>query len=336
MAQGTPQIEEIRRILRDFASLDIESDLIRTEDLGKSLDFSKFKGTFHDFKNFAAASSEMAWDALPEVLQGDVLQGLQALKHRVDRMQSFSSESGNPSARRDALAQEFYQSFRQTLREMSPFLAYVFRSSFDFSDYRSSTDDLLATLRDQAEHLGHEVEVTRQQADSALSAIREAAAEQGVSQEAAVFKEAAERYEQSATTWLRRAVGAGVVTVGAAFGLFWLWTTEGQITDSDILQLVLIKAAVLAVLTYATATAVRFYRSNSHLAVVNRHREDALRTFRSFVEGSDSPETKDQVLLAAARAAFGQTPTGLVSEKGDGGSVLEVLAGIANNMGRRP
>ena len=68
---------------------------------------------------------------------------------------------------------------------------------------------------------------------------------------------------------------------------------------------------------------------------VNRHREDALRTFRSFVEGTESPDTKDQVLLAAARAAFGQVPTGLVTDKGDGASVLEVLSGIGSNLTRR-
>ena len=120
-----------------------------------------------------------------------------------------------------------------------------------------------------------------------------------------------------------------------AFLLLWKWSTEGNISDADVLQLVLAKTAALGVGSYLTFTAMRTYRSNAHLAAVNRHRDDALRTFQSFVEGTDSPDTKDQVLLAAARAAFGQTPTGLVSEKGDGGSMLEVLASIANNMGRR-
>ena len=127
----------------------------------------------------------------------------------------------------------------------------------------------------------------------------------------------------------------GLVTIGAGFAIVLLWRINGQISDAGILQIVLAKAAVLAVLVYGTVTAVRLYRSNAHLAAVNRHREDALRTFRSFVEGTDTPDTTDQVLLAAARAAFGQVPTGLVTEKADGASVLEVLGGIGSNLTRR-
>ena len=73
----------------------------------------------------------------------------------------------------------------------------------------------------------------------------------------------------------------------------------------SVLQLILAKAVALAVLSYATVTAVRLFRSNAHLAA-GIDREDALRTFMTFVEGTDSP----RVLLAATHAAFGQTETG--------------------------
>ena len=149
------------------------------------------------------------------------------------------------------------------------------------------------------------------------------------------FREAANRYVASAQRWLWAAVFMGVATIAAGLVIALAWGLDGQISNAGVLQIVLAKAAVLAVLVYATVTAVKMYRSNAHLAAVNRHREDALRTFRSFVEGTETDETKDQVLLAAARAAFGQVPTGLVTEKGDGASVLEVLGGIGSNLTRR-
>ena len=165
--------------------------------------------------------------------------------------------------------------------------------------------------------------------------MRSASREVGADQEAETFGAAAKRYEQNSRKWLGWFLFAGTLTIVAAALLFLVWVRDGQLTDADILQFVLAKVAILGVLTYGTVFSVRLYRSNAHLAAVNRHRQDALLTFRAFVEGTADQETKDQVLLAAARAAFGQTPTGLVSDKGDTGSVLEILAGIANNIGRR-
>ncbi len=76
------------------------------------------------------------------------------------------------------------------------------------------------------------------------------------------------------------------------------------------------------------------FRSNSHLEVVNRHREDALRTFRAFVEGTDAEDTRSQVLLLAAHAAFAHTPTGLISDKAEGNTTVEVLDRLGSNLAR--
>ncbi len=238
-------------------------------------------------------------------------------------------------AERNNRGQRVESGFDDLRRQAIPLVGYLSWKDLRIEEIRENLDSVADASRAEARELTSEIERIKVEAESALSTIREAAAEQGVTQEAATFREAANRYSATSTRWLWTSVFAALVTIGAAFGLVLAWATDGQITDAEVLQLVLVKAAMLAVLTYGTITAVRLYRSNVHLAAVNRHREDALRTFRSFVEGTESPETKDQVLLAAARAAFGQTSTGLISEKGDSANMLEVLAGIANNVGRR-
>ena len=137
-----------------------------------------------------------------------------------------------------------------------------------------------------------------------------------------------------AKTWFWRTIVVGVATIVAAFVLVIAWDANGNLSDASVLQIVLAKAIVLSVGFYFTVNSVRFYRSSSHLAVVNRHREVSLRTFRAFAEGAgDDQETKSKVLLEATHAAFGQVPTGLASGS-DGTNVLEVLDGATGVLRR--
>ena len=125
----------------------------------------------------------------------------------------------------------------------------------------------------------------------------------------------------------RRTILSGVLTVGLVLAVVYFWGVQGGISEANVLQVVLAKAVVLAVGLYFTFGAGRIYRANAHLAVVNRHREDSLKTFRAFVAGAgDDQETKSKLLLEAAHAAFGQVPTGLAPTK-EGGNTLEVLDG---------
>ena len=168
-----------------------------------------------------------------------------------------------------------------------------------------------------------------------LESVRDTAAEKGVSQEADQFRKASEKYNRLSSQWLKRALIAGVATVVFALVVVFAWDVNGEIKDASAVQAILAKAAALTVLSYATITCVRLYRSNAHLAAVNQHREDALRTFQTFVDGATDPEVKDKVLLAAANAAFGQTATGLIGERGDGGNTVEVVEGLLGSNIRR-
>ena len=187
---------------------------------------------------------------------------------------------------------------------------------------------MIADASQSINQLSSEIQGAKSEAERALSEIRAVAAEAGVSQEAGTFHEAANRYESLAKRWLWGSVGSALVTIGVGLAVVFVWNTGGEGSATALVQAVLGRAAVLAVLSFATLTAVRMYRSNSHLAVVNRHREDALKSFNAFREGTHSDDTKDKILLAAAHAAFGQTATGLISEKADGGNTLEVFEGL--------
>ena len=342
MADNAAVAQDIQTIMGEIASLDIEEELVRTQELGTALDFSEFRENFEDLQQFSREVEGMNLSLLSRSILDEILASARTIQPTLQDIMNYSPSSG--ADYRSSLMQALMTRHDSFRRLVLPFTGYLAWSSSRqerarleslISGFQSRSEQTIADLTARAEALSEEASDYRSRAEEALAAIREAAAEAGVSQEAATFHEAAERYSKTATKWLWASVAAALVTIGAAFGLVLAWAADGEITDADVLQLVLVKAAMLAVLTYGTITAVRLYRSSAHLAAVNRHREDALRTFQTFVSSTASDETKDQVLLAAARAAFGQVPTGLVTDKGDGASVLEVLAGSGGNLTRR-
>ena len=336
MTEERTPAEQITDTLGQIAALDIDRDLVRIQELGRQVNFEEYRSLFEEVLRFSSTCANLPWGMITTNQQHIVLSLSQTLQSHVEEIQKFSVVSGgNPADEKNAKASGLQSSLDTLKDHIIPFIGYLSWSSTSWENYQHELSEVVKETRETAQRLTREMEEERGQAEQILAAIRAAAAEQGVSQEAMTFREAADRYATSARRWLWAAIGAAVITVITGFVIALVWGLDGQISDAGTLQNVLARAAALAVLVYGTVTAVRLYRSNAHLAAVNRHREDALRTFRSFVEGTESPDTKDQVLLAAARAAFGQVPTGLVADKGDSASALEVLSGIGSNLTRR-
>lgn len=325
----------IESFLRSVREVDVSEDLVRNEDLGSLLNFSDCAPAFEEFQRFAADLSSLSWSKLPKETQDSVWESLLEVRQAFWDIREFSSEEQGKSER-DELANSFLTGFDKVKVKVAPFLAYLFWESGDLKDRANDLDRVITEARTTVEASLRDISDKSSAADRTLEAMRDAAGETGVTQEAKTFVKAARRYELRSLIWILMSAFLLAGTLGVAYLLVEVWETEGELKDAAVLQIVLAKAAALAVLSYATITAVRLYRSNAHLAAVNRHRADALLTFKTFLAGTESSEIKDKVLLVAANAAFGQTPTGLIGDKGDGANTLEVLDGIGGGLIRRP
>ncbi len=362
MTRDTPvptAAEDLESRLSSVAEIDIEVALIRTIKLGEDGDFSAWRNLFEELVQFAGSFSGFSWQKLSSNRLANARNHLVQVERTLEQIQGYSP-GGNRGRGQDQgdLALQLQRHFDSFKEEVVPYFGYLVLDSIDLEKHKrrlertvaegsESLDHLSAEYRQRIEHLmadangtiarfSDEIQATRSEAEAALKEARAIAAEAGVTQEAGTFREAANRYEALAKRWLWGSVGSALATVGVGILIVFFWNTIGEAntgtangpSTAAVLQAILGRAAVVAVLSYATLTAVRMYRSSSHLAVVNRHREDSLKTFRTFVEGADTEETKRQILLAAAHAAFGQTATGLIGEKADGGNTLEVLEGL--------
>ena len=194
----------------------------------------------------------------------------------------------------------------------------------------------IQSIKDQSEKLTSQLLAAKTDADNALAEIRAVAAEQGVSQQAIHFKQEAEAQETLAATWLTYTYWfAGAVGGFAVLSLFlhkidWIRPES----TAEMFQLISSKLLIFAVLGYLLLMASRNYSTHKHNAVVNRHRQNALLTYRSLVEASGGAGTEDIVLAHAASCIFSPQETGFSHGKGEAASgsrsVLELLTKSAS------
>jgi DNA phosphorothioation-dependent restriction protein DptG len=80
----------------------------------------------------------------------------------------------------------------------------------------------------------------------------------------------------------------------------------------------------------------RNYRTNKHNEILNRHRNNALKTFETFVLACRDDATRDAVLLEATKSIFDAQTSGYLTgepEKVPSGTVIEILKKVISTRG---
>jgi len=150
-----------------------------------------------------------------------------------------------------------------------------------------------------------------------LDEAKRVSAEQGVSQQAIHFKEAADGHDAKALQWRKATIG--VATGLAVYSLLTVvlhkipWVAPASTYDT--VQLAISKVLVFGVISYMLYLCARNFLSHKHNAVVNRHRQNALMTYRALVEAGQEPSGQDTVLNHAAACIFSPQPTGYAGQQ---------------------
>jgi hypothetical protein len=108
-------------------------------------------------------------------------------------------------------------------------------------------------------------------------------------------------------------------------------------SNGEMFQLITSKVLIFTVLGYMLIMAARNYTTHKHNAVVNRHRQNALLTYRALVTAAEETGTQDIVLAHAASCIFSPQDTGFSQGRGDIGtgskSVLELFTKSSGKSG---
>jgi hypothetical protein len=241
----------------------------------------------------------------------------QDVTNLIKKIRDFSIEAGDAKANCDAIKESAYRVQNDVIHHLAAHLAFTATQAADYASLEREAEGLVSRVRRDTERFEIELGKSQAEIESALNAIKQQAAEAGISQNAKYFADEAVAHGADARKWriatIWTSVAAGVVAAGF-LALSLLYTPDSA---AAAIQLVASKIIVLSVLSFAIVWTARNYRSHRHNEIVNRHRAHALSTFKTFAEGSDDQAVKEAILLAAADSAFSARSSGFDGNEGD-------------------
>lgn len=186
--------------------------------------------------------------------------------------------------------------------------------------------ELLAKLSDEASG-------TLGQMKALLAETQAAAKDAGVSGEAIHFDSEAKKFARAAWVWLALSIGWAVAVI-----LYVVFVVERELQTlpagasvGDIAKVAVPRVVIVALAWFGLAICIRNYTANQHNAVVNRHRANALSTFRAFVTGTADPDTKNAVLLQSTQCIFSPQLTGYLKGESDpqqSNQIIEIVRSV--------
>lgn len=327
-------VESLTRIQKFKAST-----LSREDDLGKQMSFA---GAVKPAETIIAVYKRIPLSALSDFTdsQLNVIQGQANADYSVfKQILDFDATAGDAAGTRTTLLANLGARRDQLFDQVWQYVAYGVARVTDTSLLETQARATIQSIQDESAKLTEELKKAKDDADAALLAIRAVASEQGVSQQAVHFKQEAENQDKLAASWLTYtykfagAVGGFAILSLVLHKLPWIKPEN----NAEALQLITSKILIFAVLGFLLIMAARNYSTHKHNSVVNRHRQNALLTYRSLVEATAGQGTEDIVLAHAASCIFSPQETGFAQGRGEGSSgsksVLELLTKGAAKSG---
>lgn len=331
--------EEI--LLRNTLSENIEvigktvpEELVQEERLGKALSFAAGVNDFRKAINLFQDLQDLDLSRIPYETLSSINNQAVKLKGLIEQINNFTPAENSPVSTRDSLVDQFRNNYHAWFTAVSPVTAYATNHGTDLEAIQSEARELVLQIHAIKEESGSESTKLLKEVNSTLEKVRMAAADVGVAQHSTHFQAEAKDYENSAKKWLYCVIGLGVAT--AAWGLcgFNITLSENQQTQSIYLIKALIsRASVLMTLLIMLFWASKNYAASRHNYVVNKHRQNALSTFETFVKAAgDDVQTKHAVLLQATQSIFSAQSTGFSGKDSDSespGKIIEIVKDVS-------
>ena len=284
-----------------------------------------------DPKSFGSVTKGRTSVELPEVVP--VIERIVSFYRRVTRgdidvmpdndRQVFSHEIANVQLALQSIENLEYQEGTQAedrLRDVyhstrSKLTPFVPPDTLDAAGSKAEIQRLIQSANEAKDA----TEQVKDEAEKVLADVRDLAKEQGVTQHAGIFRDAAEQYKKQKGPWLWAFGALSALAIAAAVALlvFGLGPTVEAGDFGLAIQVTATKLFAFGVLSYTILLTGRGYRAAAHNEIVNEHRRNALRSFQAFVDGAADEATKNAVLVQATHSIFSHRPSGFGQQEND-------------------
>lgn len=250
--------------------------------------------------------------------------------HLFQQILEFDIDVGEVRNRQTQFIDTLKASFQSHFTQVFPLISYSVARTVDFNRLEDQGRAAVQNVRDQTESLMKEIAQQQSEAARILEEVRKTAAERGVSQEAFYFKGEADGHKIAAETWQSYTIFMSVVV--GLYGIATLFIHKIPIlTPSntyETAQLIAGKLIVFFVLVYMLSICAKNFLSNRHNEIVNRHRQNALMTYKSLVDAGGTPAARDVILNHAAASVYQLHDTGFTKAVDGGGASSSSIIGL--------
>ena len=307
------------------------NDLAREEELGRDLSFQEVIPSARRLIGLYNQISETVIEDFPEKQLNSLKTQADADYNRFEEILKFSPKQENAYNTHNNLINQIDSAYQGTFNALQPMIAYSTSKSADFKRLEIEARAMLQVIEDKANELTKKLEDDKKISEQILEDIRKVAAEQGVSQQATYFRDAAKDHETEATTWQKRTIWLAVVLGAYAVltvGLHKLpWIKPDDLYQT--VQLAISKVLIFAVLSYVLYLSTKNYLAQKHNAVINKHRQNALMTYEALADAAKETSNREIILTHASACIFAPQPTGYTGGQTSEGpvakSVVELL-----------
>lgn len=331
------KLKDTHSSLERIQQFDVQT-LVRQEELGQSMCFAEIvpnaSSIVELYNRISIGCLEDFADQQLDIVLGQANSDYQLF----EQILLFSPTENNANQQRTTLINTVVNRRDPLFNTLWQFIAYSVARATDTTLLEAQARATIQSIKDQSAEINGQLAQNKKDSDEALKEIRAVAAEQGVSQQAMYFKEEFEQQELKANDWLDKTYKfAGALAVFSVLSLFlhkWDWLAPKD--QIEAIQFVSSKIVIFAVLAFLLIMASRNYNSHKHNAVLNKHRQNALLTYRALVAAAGEKGTEDIVLANAASCIFAPQETGYTGAKGESASpksVLELMTKSSSKAG---
>lgn len=314
MEQVNSAVLEASNSLKRIQEFDAAS-LARREELGRTF---AFDGAVDSAKRLIDLFNQMSLEYI-SVLSNSQLNQLRDKANEIFNLFTTilnfkPDETPNAASVRDQYINTVSSSYDSTFNLLSPIISYLSSRQRDFRALERDARAATQTAKDLAANLELQLAQSKEAAEKILSDIREVAAEQGVSQQAIYFKTESEYHENEVKIWQNRTVLTAVALgIYAVLSIFIHKLPYLEPSNSyESIQLATGKFLLFAVIAFMLIFCSKNFMASRHNYVVNKHRENALKTFTALVDAAATDDKRDVVLSYASACIFSPQDTGYI------------------------
>lgn len=324
--------KELKEVLTGLSQIN-SKDLVRANELGKDFNFEAGLQTIERTLQLFKSLYDSTLDNVSHNILKNLLTQAKDAHSKLTAIQTFSpAQHQTPLNVRNNLIDQLRDSYDNYFTAVSPVIAYSIRKGTDFEALEKKAQETVKSIESlKNEYLSKQGQITSEM-ESVLQKVRQAAAEVGVAQHATHFKDEAIDHNEKSEKWLYATVAIATLTIVWGFLAIFVIKVPDNASSAQVLQFTIGKLIVLSALYYSLIWSAKNYYAHRHNYVINKHRQNCLNTFETFVKaaGNDA-ETKNAVLLQATQSIFSSQSSGYVhkdSESESPNKFIEIMRSV--------